>query len=109
MSPEQLSQTVSLVINQNLGLISLFFALILIGLWKESVTAIIDGIKFRLSNAYPDEDSIIFMALDGSETKARVIRIGILTSSFFIYKNNSKLTIPNEKLKDLYIQKLLPK
>jgi len=49
------------------------------------------------------------MALDGSETKARIIRIGILTSSFFIYKNNSKLTIPNEKLKDLYIQKLLPK
>jgi hypothetical protein len=109
MTPAELATAIGLVISNHIGIISLFFALIMIGIWKESISSIIDGIQFRFSKAFPDEDCTIIMSLNGEEVKARIVRIGIITSSFYIYKNNSKLTIPNGKLKDLFIQKILPK
>jgi hypothetical protein len=65
------------------------------------------GIQFRLSAAYPGEDDIIIILIGTKCVKARLQKIGIRTSSFYIYATDSKLVVPNIKLKDLYIQKVL--
>jgi len=109
MTPEQIADIVSLIIGNNLGVISIFFGLIGAAIWKNTINGIVSGLTFRYSKAYPDEDQVIFILLGDKQTKARISRIGMRTTAFFIYETNSRLIIPNEKLGSLMIQKRLPK
>jgi hypothetical protein len=112
MSPEMAETTVSTIsglIDSNLGLISIFISLIVMGIWKEMIAGIIAGLQFRWSAAYPGEDDMIYILVGQQQEKARIQKIGIRSSSFYVKSKNTRLIVPNSKLKDLYIQKILPK
>ncbi|MBC8410356.1 MAG: mechanosensitive ion channel [Rhodobacteraceae bacterium] len=51
-----------------------------------------------------DEDDIIYI----SGRKARVSRCGWRKTIFYMYEGNTKMIVPNERLKNLTIEKRLP-
>ncbi len=87
-----------------------FFAL----LFKSSISSAVEGFKVFAGNDLNTDDVISF---DGRP--ARVIRVGLWKTVFFIYDvdcsngkpvvlGGSKMSIDNEKLKDHIIEKPLP-
>lgn len=87
-----------------------FFAL----LFKSTISSAVEGLKIFAGNDLNTDDVVSF---DGRP--ARVIRVGMWKTVFFIYnvdcagkkpiiKGGSKMSIDNEKLKDHIIEKPLP-
>ena len=88
----------------------LFFTGILLLLFNNTISEAVDGIMLFLGNDYNEDDVV---EVDGSP--ARIIRVGIWKTVFFIYHiidgkivGGSKLVVQNSKLKDLKIEKPLP-
>lgn len=87
---------------------------IILLMFRSAIEGIVEGLKVFLGNDLNTDDVI---TLDGRP--ARVVRVGIFKTIFFIYnigcvkgkpyvKGGSKIAIQNDKLKDHSIEKPLP-
>ena len=92
----------------------MFIAGIAILIFRSAIEGIVEGLKVFLGNDLNTDDVI---TLD--ERPARVVRVGIFKTIFFVYnigcvkgkpyvKGGSKMAIQNDKLKDHSIEKPLP-
>ena len=83
-------------------------------LFRSAIEGVVEGLKVFLGNDLNTDDVI---TLD--ERPARVVRVGIFKTIFFVYnigcvkgkpyvKGGSKMAIQNDKLKDHSIEKPLP-
>ena len=89
----------------------LFLAGVFTLLFQSTIQEAVDGIMIFLGNDYNEDDVV---EVDGCP--GRIVRVSIWKTVFFIYhvKNGiivggSKLVVANSKLKDLKIEKPLPK
>lgn len=73
-------------------------------LFKDIVTRIVSGTLIFFGSEL-NEDDIVF--INGSK-KARIVRVGILSTTFFLIESNRKLRISNSRLSNLMLEKALP-
>ena len=92
----------------------MFVAGILLLLFRSAIEGAVEGFKVFVGNDLNTDDVI---AINGQP--ARVVRVGIFKTIFFVYevgcangkpyvKGGSKMAIQNDKLKDFEIKKPLP-
>ena len=88
----------------------LFIVGVITLLFQSTIQEAVDGIMVFLGNDYNEDDVV---EVDGSP--ARIVRVGMWKTTFFIYHvvrgqivGGSKLVVANSKLKDLKIEKPLP-
>jgi hypothetical protein len=92
----------------------LFIAGAAVLLFRSAIEGVVEGLKVFLGNDLNTDDVI---TLDGRP--ARVVRVGIFKTIFFVYnigcvdgkpyiKGGSKMAIQNDKLKERTIEKPLP-
>lgn len=51
-----------------------------------------------------DEDDVIYI----SGRKARILRISLRKTTFYMYDRQTKMMVPNEQLKELTLEKKMP-
>ena len=92
----------------------MFVAGILLLLFRSAIEGAVEGFKVFVGNDLNTDDVI---AINGQP--ARVVRVGIFKTIFFVYevgcangkpfvKGGSKMAVQNDKLKDFEIKKPLP-
>mgnify|MGYP000390251615 CR=1 FL=1 len=81
----------------------LFFAGVAIILIKDVMMNFAKGIMVFYGSHYNNDD-IIYI----SGRQARIVRVGITTTTFYMTDRKSKMIVPNEQLKELTIEKTLP-
>jgi hypothetical protein len=64
---------------------------------------IIQGMQIFMGNDFNNDD-IIYI----SGREARVVRVGMTKTVFYMKDRGTKMVVPNEKLKDLTLEKRLP-
>jgi len=79
-------------------IIAAFSTLIL----KDFLHSMIAGVMIFFGNDI-NEDDIVFI----NGRKARVSRVGLRKTIFYMYDENTKMIVPNERLKNLTIEKRL--
>jgi len=80
-------------------LIGLFF----INMFKDTLISIISGIFMFIGHELNVDDNIFI-----SGRPARVVRVGVLNTIFFMKDSMCKMRVPNTELKHLIIEKVLP-
>ena len=83
------------------GCIALTFALAFF--FKQSIMNMILGMQVFVGNDFNNDD-IIYI----SGREARIVRVGITKTVFYMTDRGTKMIVPNEKLKDLTLEKRLP-
>ena len=83
------------------GWIALTFALAFF--FKQSIMNMILGMQVFIGNDFNNDD-IIYI----SGREARIVRVGITKTVFYMTDRGTKMVVPNEKLKDLTLEKRLP-
>ena len=97
------------------GLIGQYGWLFIVGvitlIFQNTIREAVDGFMVFLGNDYNEDDVV---EVDGAP--GRIVRVGLWKTVFFIYHvvngkivGGSKLVVANSKLKDLKIEKPLPK
>ena len=71
--------------------------------FKESIMSMIQGMQVFMGNDFNNDDVIYI-----SGREARVVRVGITKTTFYMTDRGTKMVVPNEKLKDLTLEKRLP-
>ena len=71
--------------------------------FKESIMSMIQGMQVFMGNDFNNDDVIYI-----SGREARVVRVGITKTTFYMTDRGSKMVVPNEKLKNLTLEKRLP-
>ena len=71
--------------------------------FKESIMNMVLGMQVFMGNDFNNDD-IIYI----SGREARVVRVGITKTVFYMTDRGTKMVVPNEKLKDLTLEKRLP-
>ena len=71
--------------------------------FKQSIMNMILGMQVFVGNDFNNDD-IIYI----SGREARVVRVGITKTVFYMTDRGTKMVVPNEKLKDLTLEKRLP-
>ena len=89
----------------------LFASGIVVLLFQNTIREAVDGIMVFLGNDYNEDDVV---EVDGEP--GRIVRVGMWKTVFFIYHvvngqivGGAKLVVANSKLKELKIEKPLPK
>ena len=72
--------------------------------FKNIIQRLVEGVMFFIGNDY-NADDIVYIR---GEKKARVIRIGLTKTVFYIYDTERKLIIRNDQLPGLMLEKTLP-
>lgn len=70
--------------------------------FKESIINMIQGMQVFIGNDFNNDDVIYI-----SGREARIVRVGITKTVFYMTDRNTKMIVPNEKLKDLTMEKRL--
>ena len=70
--------------------------------FKESIMNMIQGMFVFIGNDFNNDD-IIYI----SGREARIVRVGITKTVFYMTDRKTKMIVPNEKLKDLTMEKIL--
>ena len=83
------------------GWIAVTFALAFF--FKQSIMNMILGMQVFVGNDFNNDD-IIYI----SGREARIVRVGITKTVFYMTDRGTKMIVPNEKLKDLTLEKRLP-
>jgi hypothetical protein len=90
------------------GLIGEYGWLLLIAiatiLAKDMIMNLVQGVLVFMGNDFNNDD-IIYI----SGRQARIVRVGIRNTVFYMSDRSSKMLVPNEQLKQLTIEKTLPK
>ena len=71
--------------------------------FKESIMNIIQGMQIFMGNDFNNDDVIYI-----SGREARIVRVGMTKTVFYMKDRGTKMVVPNEKLKDLTLEKRLP-
>ena len=71
--------------------------------FKESIINIIQGMQIFMGNDFNNDD-IIYI----SGREARIVRVGMTKTVFYMRDRGTKMVVPNEKLKNLTLEKRLP-
>tara|TARA_Y100000310_G_C20595072_1_gene770086 strand:- start:467 stop:811 length:345 start_codon:yes stop_codon:yes gene_type:complete len=87
-------------INQKIWLI---FGMVILAMFKDVIGGIVAGILIFASNEL-NTDDIVYL----SGRKARVTRVGLFSTIFFMADTMCKMRVPNTQLKELTIEKPLP-
>ena len=72
---------------------------------KDSLSKLWLGMQFLFGNDF-NVDDIVF--INGNK-KARIVRQGILKTTFYLYDHDRKFVIPNDRIWTLNLEKELPK
>ena len=70
--------------------------------FKESIMNIIQGMQIFMGNDFNNDDVIYI-----SGREARVVRVGMTKTVFYMKDRGTKMVVPNEKLKNLTLEKRL--
>ena len=70
--------------------------------FKESIINIIQGMHIFMGNDFNNDD-IIYI----SGREARIVRVGMTKTVFYMKDRGTKMVVPNEKLKNLTLEKRL--
>ena len=92
----------------------MFIAVIFLLIFRSAIEGAVEGFKVFVGNDLNTDDVV---AINGQP--ARVVRVGIFKTIFFVYevgcangkpfvKGGSKMAVQNDKLKDFEIKKPLP-
>ncbi len=71
---------------------------------KDMIMNFVQGLLVFMGNDFNNDD-IIYI----SGRQARIVRVGIRNTVFYMTDRRSKMLVPNEQLKQLTIEKTLPK
>jgi len=71
--------------------------------FKESIINIIQGMQIFMGNDFNNDDVIYI-----SGREARIVRVGMTKTVFYMKDRGTKMVVPNEKLKNLTLEKRLP-
>ena len=71
---------------------------------KDMIMNFVQGVLVFMGNDFNNDD-IIYI----SGRQARIVRVGIRNTVFYMTDRRSKMLVPNEQLKQLTIEKTLPK
>ena len=83
------------------GWIAVTFALAVF--FKQSIMNMILGMQVFIGNDFNNDDVIYI-----SGREARIVRVGITKTVFYMTDRGTKMVVPNDKLKDLTLEKRLP-
>ena len=83
------------------GWIAVTFALAFF--FKQSIMNMILGMQVFIGNDFNNDD-IIYI----SGREARIVRVGMTKTVFYMKDRGTKMVVPNEKLKNLTLEKRLP-
>ena len=70
--------------------------------FKESIINMIQGMQIFMGNDFNNDD-IIYI----SGREARIVRVGMTKTVFYMKDRGTKMVVPNEKLKNLTLEKRL--
>ena len=70
--------------------------------FKESIINIIQGMQIFMGNDFNNDDVIYI-----SGREARIVRVGMTKTVFYMKDRGTKMVVPNEKLKNLTLEKRL--
>ena len=105
-----MEQQLNSFISQNTAvIIAAIFSL----LFKEFIINIVKSLVFRITSGLKEDDVLVFW--DGSKSPARIVRIGWLSTTLFLYDINSegivtggyRITMQNSKLESVKLLKHL--
>ena len=71
---------------------------------KDLMMNFVQGLIVFMGSGFNNDD-IIYI----SGRQARIVRVGIRSTTFYMGDRKSKMVVPNEKLKELVVEKSLPK
>ncbi len=71
--------------------------------FKESIINMIQGMQIFIGNDFNNDDVIYI-----SGREARVVIVGMTKTVFYMKDRGTKMVVPNEKLKNLTLEKRLP-
>ena len=71
---------------------------------KELMMNFVQGVLVFLGSGFNNDD-IIYI----SGRQARIVRVGIRSTTFYMTDRKTKMIVPNEQLKQLVVEKTLPK
>jgi hypothetical protein len=71
---------------------------------KDTVMNLVAGIGVCFGSHWR-ADEVLYI----SGRQARIVRVGVRTTTLYMSDRKSKMVVPNEKLKDLVVEKALPK
>ena len=71
--------------------------------FKESIINMIQGMQIFMGSDFNNDD-IIYI----SGREARIVRVGMTKTVFYMKDRGTKMVVPNEKLKNLTLEKRLP-
>ena len=72
--------------------------------FKDIAINIAQGIAIKYSSSHWRDDAVLYI----SGRQARIVRVGIKTTTFYMADRGTKMIVPNEKIKELTIEKVLP-
>lgn len=72
-------------------------------LFKESIVNAVKGFLIFLGNDFNNDDVIYI-----SGREARIVRVGFRKTVFYMTDRGTKMVVPNEQLKALTMEKVLP-
>ena len=70
--------------------------------FKESIINMIQGMQIFMGNDFNNDDVIYI-----SGREARIVRVGMTKTVFYMKDRGTKMVVPNEKLKNLTLEKRL--
>ena len=82
----------------------IFVAGVIALLIKDVMINLVKGIMIFYGHDF-DNDDVIYI----SGRQARIVRVGITSTTFYMSDRKTKMVVPNEQLKELTIEKTLPK
>ena len=71
--------------------------------FKESIMNMVLGMQVFMGNDFNNDDVIYI-----SGREARIVRVGMTKTVFYMKDRGTKMVVPNEKLKNLTLEKRLP-
>ncbi len=82
----------------------IFIAGVIALLIKDVMINLVKGIMIFYGHDF-DNDDVIYI----SGRQARIVRVGVTSTTFYMSDRKTKMVVPNEQLKELTIEKTLPK
>jgi len=82
----------------------IFVAGVIALLTKDVMINLVKGIMIFYGHDF-DNDDVIYI----SGRQARIVRVGVTSTTFYMGDRKTKMVVPNEQLKELTIEKILPK
>lgn len=98
-----MNQEIKLFAEEMLGHYGWMIITVIIGfLFKESIVSALQGFMVFVGNDFNNDDVIYI-----SGREARIVRVGISKTVFYMTDRGTKMIVPNERLKSLTLEKVL--